>query len=114
MLCIATVAHGDRQPGSLSTIKTNANTGAIEVIHRLHNHDAELGIATARVEQRRVRTAAGRAHDKADHPETAAAIHNAPRSDAIRIIIGWVSGSPKRQLYSITLGWPALSIIKPA
>lgn len=33
-------------PGSLSTIKKNPESGAIEIIHRLHNHDAELGIAT--------------------------------------------------------------------
>ena len=31
-------------PGSLSTIKTNAETGIIEIIHRLHIHDAELGM----------------------------------------------------------------------
>ena len=31
-------------PGSLSTIKTNPSTGSIEIIHRLHNHDAELGV----------------------------------------------------------------------
>ena len=33
-------------PGSLSTIKTNPSTGSIEIIHRLHNHDAELGVTT--------------------------------------------------------------------
>lgn len=33
-------------PGSLSTIKTNPTSGSIEIIHRLHNHDAELGIIT--------------------------------------------------------------------
>lgn len=33
-------------PGSLSTIKRNPQTGAVEIIHRLHNHDAELGVMT--------------------------------------------------------------------
>ena len=57
MLCIAALSHADRQPGSLSTIKTSpttvdadmdairiVTTGNIEVIHRLHNHDAEQGV----------------------------------------------------------------------
>lgn len=44
MLCIAALSHADRQPGSLSTIKTNPVSGNIEIIHRLHNHDAELGV----------------------------------------------------------------------
>jgi len=39
-------ANGHRMPGSLSTIKRNTETGSIEVIHRLHNHDAELGVVT--------------------------------------------------------------------
>jgi len=33
-------------PGSLSTIKRNPTTGSVEIIHRLHNHDAEQGIVT--------------------------------------------------------------------
>jgi hypothetical protein len=44
MLCIAALSFADRQPGSLSTIKTNPSSGHVEIIHRLHNHDAELGI----------------------------------------------------------------------
>ncbi len=47
MLCIAALSFADRQPGSLSTIKMNPSSGNIEVIHRLHNHDAELGIIAA-------------------------------------------------------------------
>ncbi len=47
MLCIAALSFADRQPGSLSTIKTNLGTGNIEIIHRLHTHDAELGIISA-------------------------------------------------------------------
>lgn len=46
MTLIAATASAHRMPGSLSTIKVNRNTGAIEVIHRLHNHDAELGVIT--------------------------------------------------------------------
>ncbi len=44
---IAAVSVADRQPGSLSTIKTSPTTGNVEIIHRLHTHDAELGIITA-------------------------------------------------------------------
>ncbi|MDA0994599.1 MAG: hypothetical protein O3A13_13350 [Proteobacteria bacterium] len=47
ILCIAAFSYADRQPGSLSTIKSNASTGNIEIIHRLHTHDAELGIMTS-------------------------------------------------------------------
>lgn len=44
MLCIAALSYADRQPGSLSTIKTSPSSGNIEIIHRLHNHDAEFGV----------------------------------------------------------------------
>ena len=47
MLCIAALSYADRQPGSLSTIKKSRQSGNIEIIHRLHNHDAELGIIAA-------------------------------------------------------------------
>lgn len=47
MFCIAALSYADRQPGSLSTIKTNPTSGNIEIIHRLHNHDAELGVIAA-------------------------------------------------------------------
>ena len=46
LVLVATAAAAHRMPGSLSTIKKNPNTGGIEVIHRLHTHDAELGIIT--------------------------------------------------------------------
>ena len=46
MLLLSVFADAHRMPGSLSTIKKNPNTGSIEVIHRLHNHDAELGVIT--------------------------------------------------------------------
>ena len=38
------VAH--RAPGSLSTIDYNPRTNTTEIVHRLHSHDAELGIGT--------------------------------------------------------------------
>lgn len=47
MLCIAMLSFADRQPGSLSTVKINSATGNVEIIHRLHTHDAELGIVAA-------------------------------------------------------------------
>ena len=43
-ILVAAFADAHRMPGSLSTIKTNAETGIIEIIHRLHIHDAELGM----------------------------------------------------------------------
>ena len=47
LLCSAIPSLADRQPGSLSTVKRSLSTGNVEVIHRLHNHDAELGIMAA-------------------------------------------------------------------
>lgn len=44
LVLVATSPSAHRMPGSLSTIKTNSISGATEVIHRLHTHDAELGI----------------------------------------------------------------------
>jgi hypothetical protein len=43
-MLVAALALADRQPLGLTTIKRNPTSGAIEVIHRLHNHDAELGL----------------------------------------------------------------------
>ena len=43
---LAAAAQGHRAPGSLSTIEFNATTGNTEVVHRLHTHDAELGVST--------------------------------------------------------------------
>jgi len=45
-LCTATAGFAHHMPGSLTTIKRNPDTGAVEVVHRLHTHDAELGIMT--------------------------------------------------------------------
>lgn len=45
-IAMTATAFAHRMPGSLSTIKTNPASGTIEIIHRLHNHDAEQGIVT--------------------------------------------------------------------
>jgi hypothetical protein len=47
ILCIAVASLADRRQGSLSTIKRNTSSGNIEIIHRLHSHDAELGVIAA-------------------------------------------------------------------
>jgi hypothetical protein len=41
----AALAGAHRMPGSISTVKRSASGDTIEIIHRLHTHDAELGIA---------------------------------------------------------------------
>jgi hypothetical protein len=46
-LCIAALAFAHRMPGSISTVKRSASGDTIEIIHRLHAHDAELGVAAA-------------------------------------------------------------------
>ena len=42
-LCMPVWAH--RAPGSLTTIEWNEATGHTEIVHRLHSHDAEHGLA---------------------------------------------------------------------
>ena len=44
-LCVAALAIAHRMPGSISTVKRSLAGDTIEIIHRLHTHDAELGIA---------------------------------------------------------------------
>jgi len=34
-----------RLPGSLTSISVNQSTGVVEIVHRLHYHDAETGLA---------------------------------------------------------------------
>ena len=46
MLSLVSGAQAHRAPGSLTTIEWNASTGRTEVVHRLHSHDAELGVGT--------------------------------------------------------------------
>jgi len=61
LLAVPTAAH--RAPGSLSTIDWNEATGRTEIIHRLHSHDAELGVGEVlRLPQLSVQTIEGRAH----------------------------------------------------
>lgn len=43
-LGIAVSAAAHREPGSLTTIQWNASSGRTEIVHRLHSHDAELGV----------------------------------------------------------------------
>jgi len=45
VLCVAALAFAHRMPGSISTVKRSASGDIIEIIHRLHSHDAELGLA---------------------------------------------------------------------
>ena len=44
LLSIALSAAAHREPGSLTTIKWNVSSGRTEIVHRLHSHDAELGV----------------------------------------------------------------------
>ena len=43
---VAATAVGHRAPGSLTTVEWNPQTGRTEIVHRLHSHDAELGVGT--------------------------------------------------------------------
>ena len=43
-LATATYAPAHRAPGSLTSIEWNAQSGKTEIVHRLHSHDAELGV----------------------------------------------------------------------
>ena len=47
IMCAALPVAAHRAPGSVSTIEYNRHTGMLEVIHRLHLHDAEVGVAAA-------------------------------------------------------------------
>lgn len=44
LLGIALSSAAHREPGSLTSIEWNETAGKTEIIHRLHSHDAELGI----------------------------------------------------------------------
>lgn len=45
-LVAAISAFAHRAPGSLTSVQWNEQTGKTEVVHRLHSHDAELGVGT--------------------------------------------------------------------
>lgn len=44
---VAAFAFAHSMPGSISTVKRSASGDIVEIIHRLHTHDAELGIAAS-------------------------------------------------------------------
>ena len=46
-LGLALTASAHREPGSLTSIEWNEASGKTEIVHRLHSHDAELGIGAA-------------------------------------------------------------------
>lgn len=43
---VAGLGEAHRAPGSLTTIEWNPRSGKTEIVHRLHSHDAELGVGT--------------------------------------------------------------------
>ena len=45
-LAAAGLAAAHRAPGSLSTVEYNSSNDTTEIVHRLHSHDAELGVGT--------------------------------------------------------------------
>ena len=60
---IAVVAMAHREPGSLTSVNWNEAAGKTEIIHRLHSHDAELGIgAVLNMPSLSVLNLEGRAH----------------------------------------------------
>lgn len=44
--CALHTAVAHRAPGSLTTVEWNDRSGRTEIVHRLHSHDAELGVGT--------------------------------------------------------------------
>jgi len=61
-LGVAVLAHAHRMPGSISTVKYSTSGERIEIIHRLHSHDAELALASVLGESRiSLETLVGRA-----------------------------------------------------
>jgi len=46
-LVAAAGAPAHRAPGSLTSIEWNAESAKTEIVHRLHSHDAELGVGEA-------------------------------------------------------------------
>lgn len=45
-LAVAGAAYAHRAPGSLTSIEWNEQSGRTEIVHRLHSHDAELGVGS--------------------------------------------------------------------
>lgn len=46
LLAVAWPSAAHRMPGSLTTVEYNPATDRVEIVHRLHAHDAELGVGT--------------------------------------------------------------------
>ncbi len=44
LLLASSTAFAHRTPASLTTIEANPNTNAIEIVHRIHMHDAEYAL----------------------------------------------------------------------
>ena len=60
---VASISLAHRGPGSLTTIKWNDASGQTEIVHRLHTHDAELGVgSTLDIPDLSVMDVEGRAH----------------------------------------------------
>ncbi len=47
LLGVVSLSLAHRAPGSLTTIKWNQASERTEIIHRLHTHDAELGVGSS-------------------------------------------------------------------
>ena len=47
VLGISSSSFAHRTPGSLTTIRWNEASGRTEIVHRLHTHDAELGVGSS-------------------------------------------------------------------
>lgn len=63
LIGMASISLAHREPGSLTTIKWNNVTGRTEIIHRLHTHDAELGVGSSLdIPELSVMDVEGRAH----------------------------------------------------
>ena len=57
LVCLPLAALAHRLPESLTTIRENATTGNVEIVHRLHAHDAEIALSEA-LQQPRISLAA--------------------------------------------------------
>jgi hypothetical protein len=47
LVCLPLVVMAHRVPESLTTIRENTTTGNVEIVHRLHAHDAEIALSEA-------------------------------------------------------------------
>ncbi len=47
LVCLPLAVMAHRVPESLTTIRENTTTGNVEIVHRLHAHDAEIALSEA-------------------------------------------------------------------